>query len=450
MTKDKKVEIAKWLLDPDKRFELPNDWNFLEKKLNENSLKKVFEEIEIPLWPILNDVKGVGIKVDKDKLIAISAKLTKKSEEIQKDIYKKIGKEFSDLNLNSPKQLSHFLFDLPPVGLGLKDGGVSKTKSGNFSVDVNTLTLLYDQHPIVPLLIKYREISKIQSTYIEPLKNLADQNSRVHTTFLQMGAATGRFSSRDPNLQNVPKEIRDVFVSEKGCSLVAIDYSQIELRILASVSSDQKMIEAFRKGIDIHALTASQILNKDINKITPKERNFAKTLNFGIVYGMGPLAFAKAANLDINKAREFINGYFKFSEIKRYQEKIISSARQLGYVENLNGRKRWVPDIISNNFRARKEAERAVINMPIQGLAADIIKLAMIKVANVLKLKKLWMTKVRLLLTIHDELLFEISDDILHSIIPVLQTEMEAIYKLKVPLIVNVSLGKRWGALRNF
>lgn len=446
---DKRIEIVKWLLDPDKRYELPDDWKFLEKKLREDNLEKVFNEIELPLGPILEKMSRIGIKVDTAALKDLSENLTRKSAALERSIYKKIGKKLSaGLNLNSPSQLSKILFSPSPDGLGIASERISRTKSGSPSTDIESLASIKDAHPVVPLILEYREVFKTKSTYVEPLIKWADKNGRVHTAFIQTGTATGRLSSRNPNLQNIPPEVRRVFIAEAGYKLLSCDYSQIELRVLASVSNDKKMIEAFKNGADIHALTAANVFNIKIDKVTKKQRDFAKTLNFGVIYGMGPSAFSRATGLTRDESEKFIREYFSdFADIKRWQEKTIGGARQLGYVENLNGRKRWVPGIVSSNSRIAHEEERAAINMPIQGLAADIIKLAMIRVDGVLKKKKIGTDRVRLLLTIHDELLFEVRDDILESVTPVIQNEMEKAYALKVPLEVMTSSHANWGGL---
>lgn len=452
----KKIEIAKFLLDPDKRFVFPDDWEYLRKKLEENNLLYVFDEIEMPLAPVLCDMQKMGIGVDMKLLLKLSGKFSKEKTGVADSIYKILGKNFADVNLNSPKQLSELLFSEPPKGLGILGKredktprrAQGKTKSGVASVDADSLMAIKDSHKVIPLILKYREISKILSTYIKPLVGWGSLDLRVHTTYVQTGAATGRLSSRDPNLQNVPPEVRQVFVASKGFTLVSFDYSQIELRILASVADDKKMLDGFKKDIDIHSLTASQVFNVDIGHVTKEQRHFAKTLNFGVVYGMGAEAFSRSTGLSYDEAEKFIKNYFaNFAEVKRFQEKIITKAKQVGYVESATGRKRWLPEIVSSSYRAMREAERAAINMPIQGLAADILKLAMIRVGDLLKRKKLWMNQVKLLLTIHDELLFEVQNDNLLDIVSKIREEMEGVYKLKVPLRVNISSGTSWGTL---
>ena len=425
-----KIEIAKWLLDPDKERVLPDDLVLLEARLKELGLEKIYKEIELPLVKILEEMRNEGIKVDLKLLKKFSKNYAKKINSLEKQIYKKAGFLRGGFNINSPKQLSEILFEK----LKISKEGVSKTKTGNYSTDVESLLTIQSRHPIVGLILKYREVFKIQSTYIEPLRKLADKNQRVHTTFAQTGTATGRLSSQNPNLQNIPPVIREVFIAEKGYVLVSFDYSQIELRVLASVAKDKKMTEAFKNDLDIHKLTASQVFNVGLKEVTKKQRSFAKTLNFGVIYGMGPFAFARATGLSVMEAEKFIKEYFNdFAEIKLWREKTIEGARKNGYVENLNGRKRWLPEITSFSRRFAGEAERAAMNMPIQGLAADIIKLAMIKAAKV--------KGARMLLSIHDELIFEIGKKVLKNKILEIKEIMESAYNLKVPLKVDVAMG---------
>lgn len=441
VSENKKIELAQWLLDPDKQGPpaggLPPDLSFLENRLKELGLYDIYKNIELPLAPILDEMHKIGIKVDLPYLAELSKETEKELAAIVKKIYKLAGGEF---NLNSPKQLSDVLFNK----LKISDEGVYKTKTGLRSTDAETLISVKSRHPVIGPVLNYREVFKIKSTYIEPLRELADKNGRVHTTFVQTGTATGRLSSQNPNLQNIPivgdwgKKVRRAFIAEKGFSLAAFDYSQVELRVLATVSNDPTMIEAFKKDLDIHKLTASKVFNVPLEKVTPEMRSAAKTLNFGVSYGMGPQAFAKQSGISVEEARKFIKEYYSdFASVKKWQEETIAKARTFGYVENLNGRKRWLPNINWPSRRYASEAERAAINMPIQGLAADIIKLAMIKIAK----------KARMLLTIHDELIFEISDDILKEAVPMIELEMEKVYKLAVPLKVNSAIGKNWSEI---
>lgn len=446
----KKIEIAKWLLDPDKNQVLPDDLSFLGSRLKELGLLKIYQEIELPLIEILDDMQMSGIKVDVKILEKLSGDLSRQLDLISRSVFKNVDLAGSGFNLNSPKQLSEILFQK----LKIDTRGIPRRKTGFYSTDAETLLKIKDRHPIIPLLLEYRELFKIKSTYAEPLLFLMAKDGRVHTTFLQTGTATGRLSSQNPNLQNIPifsewgKKLRRAFVAEKGFSLASFDYSQIELRILASVAEDRKMIEAFEKDMDIHVLTAANVYNVDISKVTSEMRRFAKTLNFGIIYGMGPEAFARASGLSREEAEIFISEYFNdFHSIKSWQQKIIEEARKSGYVENLNGRKRFLPNLNSPNRRLSAAAERMAINMPIQGLAADVIKIAMFKVTELLKNNNWRPKQARLLLSIHDELIFEIRDDILKQATSLIKKEMESAYALKVSLKVDFAYGKNWSEL---
>ena len=446
LIEEKKTELASWLLDPDnpKRF-LDQPFAILEKKIKENKLEKILYDLELPLAEVLDETHKTGIKVDLKFLEKLSAEMAKSIASLEEKIYKLAGTQF---NINSPKQMGEILF----TNLKISAEGVHKTKTGQISTDATTLETIKDRHAIVPFLLDYREVFKIRSTYVEPLRELADENGRIHTTFLQTATATGRLSSQNPNLQNIPilsdwgKKLRKAFIAEKGYLLASFDYSQIELRVLASVAGDEKMIEAFKNNLDIHTATAASVYNIPLEKVTPEMRRFAKTLNFGVVYGMGPNAFAQASGLSRAEAAKFIHEYFSdFSDIKRWQEKTIQQARAMGYVENLNGRRRLLENINYPSRRFASEAERMAINMPIQGLAADIIKLAMLAVSRRIKKEK-W--DARLLLSIHDELIFEVNEKIAEKFSLEIKKEMEGVYKLAVPLKVESVVGGNWAELK--
>ncbi|KKU77336.1 MAG: polymerase protein, partial [Candidatus Giovannonibacteria bacterium GW2011_GWB1_47_6b] len=318
---DKKIELARWLLNPDHPSAGEASLSTLEKQLRELGLYKVYSEIELPLVEILDAMQTIGVKVDLNYLARLSKEMDGEIAGLVKNIYKLAG---GVVNLNSPKQLSKLLFEK----LKISDKGIRKTKTGLRSTDVETLALIRKSHKIVEPILKYREIFKLKSTYVEPLRELADKNGRIHTTFVQTGTGTGRLSSQNPNIQNIPitsewgKKIRAAFVAEAGYKIAAFDYSQIELRVLASVSGDKKMIEAFKKDMDIHRLTASQVYNVPAEKVTPEMRHVAKTLNFGVAYGMGPNAFAQVSGLSVEEARKFIKEYYNdFYEVKLWQEK---------------------------------------------------------------------------------------------------------------------------------
>ena len=429
MNQEIKNKIANWLLNPDNP--LDNEEG-LFSKLKKEGLENIFNDIELPLVNVLRSMEGLGIKINKNEVKKLLIKYNKELNVLEKKIYKEAGEEF---NINSPQQLSKILFEK----LDIKPRGRA-TKSGLHSTRAEKLQELKEEHSIINLITKYRESFKIKSTYLEPLFKLGD---RVHTTFLQTSTATGRLSSQNPNLQNIPSVVKKVFIASLGYDLVPLDYSQIELRILAGLSNDPKMLKAFKADQDIHRLTASQVFDIPLDKVTSEERNMAKTLNFGIVYGMGAVAFARSSGLSRKEARHFIEEYFSdFKKIKKWQEEVKEGVRKNGYVENLNGRKRWLPAITSVNRFLASEAERAAINMPIQSLAADIIKLAMIKVHQQYK-----NDDVRLLLSIHDELLFEIKSDKVNSVVKKITQIMESVYNFPVHLKVDVSVGKNWADL---
>ena len=460
--------IAYWLISPDEKEYTPEyisrtflkkEWKnsekeikalqvFAEKKLKEYKLEKLFWDLEMPLVDILANIESTGIQLDKNYLRSYDKELEKKLGQLTKSIYKIAGETF---NINSPKQLGMVLFQK----LKIDEKGVKKTRAGSISTDINTLETIRERHPIVRHVLEYRELFKWQSTYVRPLQEAADPKNRVHTHYIQTGAATGRLSSQDPNLQNIPigtewaTKLRNAFVAEKGYQLAAFDYSQIELRVLASLSEDPKMVAAFKKGLDIHKLTAANVNNVPLEKVTPEMRRLAKTLNFGVVYGMGAFAFAKTSGLKVAEARKFIEEYFNdFQKIKIWQEMVKAQARTYGYVTNANGRRRFMLAAVSRNSWEAAEAERAAINMPVQGLAADIIKMAMIAIAKELKQCGWWQKEVRMLLTIHDELLFEIKESIIKEAAPIIRRLMESAYRLKVPVRVSEKIGSDWGSLK--
>jgi DNA polymerase-1 len=435
--------VAFWLLDPDGYQYIDKSktegelYALASEKLRENNLEKIFYEIEMPLLKILAGIEERGIGVDAGVLQKLEKELDGELAGLVAKIYKIAGREF---NLNSPKQLGEILFD------ALKIRPRRKTKTGGRSTSAESLAEMAGEHEIVPEILKYREFFKLRSTYVSPLLELAakSKDGRIHTNYLQTGTATGRLSSENPNLQNIPtgseyaRRIRSAFVAAPRHSFLSLDYSQIELRVLAHVSGDPKMIAAFKKDEDIHKVTAANVFNVPINEVTPEMRSAAKTLNFGVIYGMGPQAFARAANKTYEEATRFIDEYFNdFVGVRIWQDKVIDKAKQTGYVENLNGRKRWLPNIGSYSPRLAAEARRAGINMPIQGLAADIIKLAMIRVAREAP-------EAKLLLTIHDELVFEAPVDMLKVMGGKIKQAMESAYALSIPLKVDVAHGNTW------
>ena len=463
------LKIAGWLLDPDqkdcslaalsrrfikrpiqepKEIELfPLLFDYSVKKLREFELVKVFEEIEMPLIGVLAAMETRGVKVDRSILVNLNEELAAEIKSLEEKIYQLAGLVF---NLNSPKQLGEVLFEKLKIGQSLASKQSWYGGDRKFSTDAHHLMVFKEEHPIINLILEYREAFKIKSGFVVPIIDYLGDGSRLHTTFNQIGAVTGRLSSEKPNLQNIPagsrraSVLRRAFEAEPGFSLAAFDYSQIELRILASISGDEKLQQAFFENQDIHKLTASQVFNVRFDEVTPVMRQLGKTLNFGVIYGMGANAFARTAGLSKEKAEDFIEEYFSdFSGVKAWQEETRLQARDLGYVKNLNGRRRWFLEMASPASYLQFEAERAAVNMPVQGLAADIIKMAMIKTSQLGE-------GVKLLLSIHDELLFEIKDDILEETAGSIKKIMEEIYQLTVPMKVDVKIGKNWGELKDY
>ncbi|HDP16220.1 MAG TPA: DNA polymerase I, partial [Candidatus Omnitrophica bacterium] len=411
----------------------------LEKELFEKELDRLFRDIELPLVDVLSEIEKNGVKIDVDLLGKMSVDADKELTAIVKNIYAMAGSEF---NINSPKQLSEILFgklNLPAV---------KKTKTG-LSTDVGVLERLAFVHPLPKELLKYRELSKLKSTYIDALPELISKKTgRLHTSFNQTVTATGRLSSSKPNLQNIPiktkqgKEIRRAFIGEKGNLIISADYSQIELRILAHLSKDEELIKAFEERLDVHTHTASLIYDVREDEVTPEQRACAKTVNFGIVYGMSAFGLSRGLSIDPASAQEFIDSYFeRYPRIKLYMEDIIEEARDMGYVTTLFNRRRYIPEIISGSVREQQQAERIAINTPIQGSAADLIKIAMINIHKELMSGE---TAARMILQVHDELVFEVPEKEAGSIAVLVREKMESAVKLNVPIEVNVKRGRNW------
>lgn len=422
--------------------------HLIEKKLKEEELEYVFFDIEMSVMDILADMERWGITVNAKVLEEVEAKMEKEIKALEEKIYKEAGVEF---NINSSVQLGEVLFDT----LALKLPREMKTPGGARSTRAEVLENLRESHAIIPFILEYRELFKLKTTYATALQEHVGSDGRLRTEFIQTGTGTGRISSATPNLQNIPREsvwspeIRRAFEAAEKYSLVAFDYSQIELRLLAAVSGDEALIEAFKGGQDIHALTASKIFGVPEGEVKPEMRRTAKVLNFGLIYGMGARAFAKTSGFSQSQASQFIKTYFEaFPRVREFQEKVKEEARTFGYVKTLTGRRRYFPDIHSSGPQFMAAAEREAMNHPLQGLDADINKLAMINVARWLKEKEYWGKEVKLLLAIHDELLFEIRDDMMSQIAPEIKRLMEESYTLSVPLVVQVSSGKNWGSLK--
>lgn len=413
--------------------------SILFKSLDEAALIKMYQDIEMPLIHVLADVESKGIKVDVEKLQEISKELEREIDGIERRVYFLAGEEF---NINSPKQLSTVLFH----NLGFKPG--KKTKTG-FSTQMAVLEELAATHELPREILTYRSLNKLKTTYIDILPTLVNpRTGRIHTSFNQAATATGRLSSSEPNLQNIPvrgewgRRIREAFIAEKHNLLLSADYSQIELRILAHLSSDQGFIEAFRNGLDIHTRTASEIFGVPLDSVSPDLRRIAKTVNFGIIYGMSPFGLSAALNISMNDAKSYIDQYFaRHPGIKRYMEKTISEAKEHGYVATLFGRKRAVPEVKSKNAAVRQQGERLAINSPIQGTAADMIKLAMTHIWSTLNASKL---KTKMILQVHDELLFEVPGNELDQTVAIVKKGMEEAVSLSVPVSVGIYYGKNW------
>ena len=415
--------------------------NRLEKELAKDKMEKLFYEMEMPLTRVLADMEIAGVNVDTAELKSSSDLLTRRLGELEQEIYQLAGTTF---NVSSARQVGEILFERLKI-----DEKAKKTKTGQYSTTEEILEKLRSRHPIVGKILDQRGIRKLLSTYINALPELINpKTGKIHTSFNQTVTATGRLSSSNPNLQNIPirdnegREIRRAFVPDPGCLFFSADYSQIELRIMAHLSGDPHMIGAFREGSDIHAATAAKIYKVPIGEVTADMRRKAKTANFGIIYGISVFGLAERLNIPRSEAKELIDGYFEsYPQIKEYMNKSIEVAREKGYVETICGRKRMLPDIHSHNSVVRGYAERNAINAPIQGSAADIIKIAMIRIARRFEEEGL---KSRMILQVHDELNFNVPTDELERVQEIVRHEMENAYPLQVPLVADYGTGHNW------
>ncbi len=414
----------------------------LSEKMRENlaslGMEKLYDEIELPLTRVLAEMEHYGFKADADALRAYGKTLSAEIEKLVAEIYGCAGCEF---NLNSPKQLGEVLFEK----LGLK--GRKKNKNG-YSTDAATLEKLSGKHPIIGLILEYRGLSKLKSTYADGLLREIAADGRIHSTFLQTVTQTGRISSKEPNLQNIPvrkeqgRELRKMFVAEDGMTLLDGDYSQIELRVLADVSEDPEMCDAFLHGEDIHTKTAAEVFGMHPAFVTPLMRTRAKAVNFGIVYGIGEYSLSQDLKISVAEARSYINGYLTtYGGVKDYMERTVAEARKNGFVTTKFGRIRYIPELSAANKNIEAFGERVARNTPIQGTAADIIKIAMIRVSKRLKAEKM---KARLILQIHDELIVECPEEEREKASAIMKEEMEGAAKLRVPLTVDITSGKSW------
>jgi len=419
---------------------LPRLISCLKEKMDEDNLTSLYEKIELPLVNVLAQMQISGFKADREMLLSFSEMLGKEIEELEKMIYTLAGEQF---NINSPKQLGVILFEK----LELKGG--KKTKTG-YSTSVDVLEKLRSKHPIIPYILDYRHKAKLKSTYADGLQVVINpETGKIHSSFNQTVTTTGRISSTEPNLQNIPvrtalgRELRRVFVaSDDNYTLVDADYSQIELRVLASISQDEKMIEAFKSGVDIHTKTASEVFGVAEFMVNSDMRRNAKAVNFGIVYGISEFSLAEDIHTSRAEAKNYIEKYLEtYSGVKNFMKETVEFAKEHGYVKTLSDRRRYIPEITSSNFNVRSFGERVALNAPIQGTAADIIKIAMINVFNALKEKA---PKSRLILQVHDELIVEAHKDEIETVKKLLREEMENAFTLSVPLAVDMQEGKSW------
>jgi len=410
----------------------------LEQELEKNGMRSLYETVERPLCPVLYRMEREGIAIDREQLARFGTMLAQRIDDCEKLIF---GYAEGAFNINSTKQLGELLFEklaLPPV---------KKTKTG-YSTNADVLEKLKDKHPIIPAIMDYRMMTKLKSTYADGLMKVIGEDGRIRTTFQNLVTATGRLSSTDPNLQNIPvrtnlgAEIRKMFVPKEGCVLVDADYSQIELRVLAHIADDKVLQDAFINGEDIHTVTASQVFGVAPEAVTPLQRRHAKAVNFGIVYGISEFSLAEDIGVSRWEAKSYIESYLDhYSGVRRYMKQVVADARECGYTQTLFGRKRYIPELTASNFNIRQGAERIALNTPIQGTAADLIRLAMIRVDAALREQY---PEAKLLLQVHDELIVECPESIAGEVAQLISREMEGIATLKVPLTAEAKIGKSW------
>ena len=416
-------------------------WNLqqvLRDALEANGMAKLYFEIELPLCSVLYAMENRGIAIDRDQLERFGNMLAQRIQDCETLIY---GYSQGPFNINSPKQLGELLFEklgLPPM---------KKTKSG-YSTNAEVLEKLQDRHPIIPAIMDYRMLTKLKSTYADGLLKVIGEDGRIRTTFQNLVTATGRLSSTEPNLQNIPvrsdlgAEIRKMFIPAPGCVLVDADYSQIELRVLAHIAKDTAMQEAFNSGTDIHTATAAQVFGVPVEQVTSLQRRHAKAVNFGIVYGISEFSLADDIGVSRYEARDYINSYLdKYSGVKEYMRQVVDTARTQGFTATLYGRRRYIPELKSANFNIRQGAERIALNTPIQGTAADIIKLAMVRVENALAEQ---FPEARLLLQVHDELIIECPEHCARQVAQLISKQMQECVSLCVPLVAEAKWGRNW------
>ena len=410
----------------------------LTQRLKELGMWELYQTVELPLCPVLAEMETEGFLVDRKALAQFGDMLSGRIQTAQKNIFDLAGEEF---NINSTQQLGRILFDqlgLPPV---------KKTKTG-YSTNADVLDKLRGSHPIIQEILDYRQLTKLKSTYVDGLGKVIGPDGRIHTCFQNTVTATGRLSSTEPNLQNIPirtelgAQLRKMFVAPAGRVLVDADYSQIELRLLACMAGDQAMIDGFNSGEDIHRITASQVFGVPQEEVTPQMRRSAKAVNFGIVYGISPFSLSQDIGVTVAQAKEYMEKYFQhYSGVRAYMDGVVARAKADGYVTTLFARRRWVPELKSSNFNTRSFGERVALNAPIQGTAADVIKAAMIRVRYRLLAQGL---KGRLVLQVHDELIVECPQEEAEAVQRLVKEEMEAVVSLPVPLVADTAAGKSW------
>jgi DNA polymerase-1 len=462
---DKELELALWVVDSNltaptmedvfnftKTDNAKDAWKVVETELDKRNGRKVFEDIEKPLLPVVEAMNAYGVKIDRKELEKLSKTYHVELAKLEQKIWKMAGEEF---NINSPKILGEIIF----TKLNLGEKRQKKTSTGNFSTKESELEKLRDKHPIIAEILDYRELQKLLSTYIDSLPKLLDDNSRLHSTFLQAGTTTGRMGSINPNLQNIPiksalgRAIRNAFVAEKGFSLLSLDYSQIELRIAAILSKDKKLIDIFKNGEDVHTGVAARMFKIPVEEVDKEMRRKAKTINFGVLFGMGVSALKTNLKTDRAEAQEFYNNYFStFSGLAGYLDQVKADAERKGYTETMFGRRRYFAGFKSSLPFIRASAERMAINAPIQGTEADIVKISMKRVDDFIK-EKGWQSDARLVLQVHDEIVYEVRDDLVEEAGGEFKKIMEAVIPTKetlgVPIVSEAAAGKNWGEMKD-
>ena len=434
------ARLCQYLLNPEVAYNPMKepDWAALKSDV---ALWTLYNEVELPLVSILKEMENAGVRVDVEKLRQGEMQLTAELNELEQRIYSSVGTQF---NINSPRQVGELLFEQLKL-----DSKAKKSKTGQYATSEEVLVGLKDRHEVVGLILNYRELKKLISTYISTLPSyISEKDGKIHTAYNQTVTATGRLSSSNPNLQNLPirsergRMIREAVIADEGCMFLSADYSQIELRLMAHLSQDEHMLEAFRANQDIHAATAARIFKKPIEQITKDERRKAKTANFGIIYGISAFGLAQQLDCSRTEAKQLIDGYFAaFPRVVSYIEQQKEVARQKGYAETLFGRKRYLPDILSRNATVRSFAERNAVNAPIQGTAADIIKMAMVSICRRLKEEGL---KTQMIMQVHDELNFNVPLNEVEQVREIVVAEMQNAVHLSVPLIAECGVGDNW------